>query len=239
MAVDTSNTVNTASASASSSASSGASAPPTDPSSASSLQNQFLTLLVAQLNNQDPLNPMDNSEMTSQLAQISTVQGITNLSSVVQSIGGQIDVSQSMDAVSMIGKQVLIPGDAVKLDIDASGAPVVTPIGVDLQADAQDVTVTINDSTGKAIRTIDMGPQSTGILAPVWDGKDDSGNVMPASDKYTIKVVASDTNGNAVTADALTFGQVQSISFATTGVQLDLGTAGEVSMLDIRKVLGT
>lgn len=206
-------------------------------SSAQSLQDQFLTLLVAQMNNQDPLNPMDNYQLTSQLAQISTVQGVQDLKTIMQTISSQVDLGQSMDAVSMIGKQVLFPGNALKLDTDATGARVMTPIGVDVQADAHDVVLKISDASGRVVRTMDLGAQDTGIVTPTWDGKDDSGNTMPDG-KYTFAVTAKDQNGNAVTADALTYGQVGGVSYSTQGVRLDLGLAGQVSMLDVRKVLG-
>jgi flagellar basal-body rod modification protein FlgD len=229
MTVSTDNTTSTSSSAPASAASNAA--------SAQSLQDQFLNLLVTQLNNQDPLNPMDNSQMTSQLAQISTVQGITDLKTIVSSISGQIDVSQSMAAVSMIGKKVLVPGDSVKMDTDATGARVVTPIGVDLQADAADVKLTISDSSGRVVRSMDLGKQSTGILTPTWDGKDDSGNSMPDG-SYKIGVTAVDGNGATITADALTYGQVQNVAYTTNGVRLDLGLAGQFSMLDIRQVIG-
>ncbi|OZI60305.1 FlgD immunoglobulin-like domain containing protein [Bordetella genomosp. 11] len=208
-------------------------------SSAQSLQDQFLTLLVAQMNNQDPLNPMDNYQLTSQLAQISTVQGIQDLKSVLQTVSSQVDLGQSMDAVSMIGKQVLFPGNSLKMDTDAgSGTRITTPIGVDVQADAHNVTLKISDSTGRVVRTMDLGAQQAGIVTPTWDGKDDSGNSLPDG-KYTFTVAATDDSGNAVTADALTYGQVGGVSYTTQGVRLDLGLAGQVSMLDVRKVLGT
>jgi flagellar basal-body rod modification protein FlgD len=208
-------------------------------SSAQSLQDQFLTLLVAQMNNQDPLNPMDNYQLTSQLAQISTVQGIQDLKTSLQTISSQVDLGQSMDAVSMIGKQVLFPGNSLKVDTDAStGTRIMTPIGVDVQTDAHDVSLKISDSTGRVVRTMDLGAQQAGIVTPTWDGKDDSGNTMPDG-KYTFTVAATDDNGSAVTADALTYGQVGGVSYSTQGVRLDLGLAGQVSMLDVRKVLGT
>lgn len=207
-------------------------------SSAQSLQDQFLTLLVAQLNNQDPLNPMDNYQLTSQLAQISTVQGVQDLKTVLQTISSQVDLGQSMDAVSMIGKQVLFPGDSLKLDTDATGARVLTPIGIDVQNDAHDVSIKILDSTGRVVRSMDLGAQDAGVIMPQWDGKDDTGNAVPDG-KYTFTVKATDASGNAVTAEALTYGQVGGVSYGTQGVRLDVGLAGQVSLLDVRKVLGT
>lgn len=231
----TTNNVNNPSAAFGASGSDSSDAP--GASSAQSLQDQFLTLLVAQLNNQDPLNPMDNYQLTSQLAQISTVQGVQELKDVVQTISGQVDLSQSMDAVSMIGKQVLIPGSTLKMDTDSTGTRITTPIGIDMQADANDVVMKISDSSGRVVRTMDLGAQQTGILTPTWDGKDDSGNAMPDG-SYTIAVAATDANGNAVTAEALTYGKVNGVAYSTQGVRLDLGLAGQVSMLDVRKVLG-
>ncbi|CAM3539183.1 Basal-body rod modification protein FlgD [Bordetella sputigena] len=207
-------------------------------SSAQSLQDQFLTLLVAQLNNQDPLNPMDNYQLTSQLAQISTVQGVQDLKTVLQTISSQVDLGQSMDAVSMIGKQVLFPGDSLKIDTDSTGTRVLTPIGIDVQNDAHDVSIKILDSTGRVVRSMDLGGQDAGVIMPQWDGKDDTGNAVPDG-KYTFTVKATDASGNAVTAEALTYGQVGGVSYGTQGVRLDVGLAGQVSLLDVRKVLGT
>src|SRR3546814_2899717 len=84
----------------------------------SDTQNQFLSLLVTQLQNQDPLNPMDNAEVTSQIAQLSTVNGITQLNNTLLALTGQMDVSQSMQAANLIGKGVLVPGTKVALGSD-------------------------------------------------------------------------------------------------------------------------
>lgn len=84
-------------------------------SSIAETQEQFLTLLVTQLRNQDPLNPMDNAGITSQLAQLSTVSGIEKLNQTVLALTGQLDVSQSMQASNLIGRHVLVPGEAIKL----------------------------------------------------------------------------------------------------------------------------
>jgi flagellar basal-body rod modification protein FlgD len=208
-------------------------------STAQGLQDQFLKLLVTQLQNQDPLNPMQNAELTSQLAQISTVEGITNLKNTMLAISGQIDVSQSMNAVAMIGKGVLIPGAKVKVGVDGDNAAerVVTPYGLDLQGDAQKVQVRISDSNGAVVRTIEMGEQKTGVYTLNWDGKNDSGVAMEAG-AYTVSVLATDGDGKKVNAEVLSYGQVKSVAYSTNGLRLDLGLDGQTSMLDVRKVIG-
>jgi len=209
-------------------------------SAAQSIQDQFLTLLVTQLQNQDPLNPMDNAELTSQMAQISTVEGITNLSNVMLAISGQIDVSQSMNAISLIGKGVLVPGAKIALGTNPEDGTVreATPFGVDLQGDAAKVTVKILDASGAAVRTVELSNQETGVLTFEWDGKTDSG-ADAADGSYTVSVSAVDADGKQVGAEALTYGMVNSVAYSTEGLRLDLGLAGQASMLDVRKVIGT
>ncbi|QVQ28744.1 flagellar hook capping FlgD N-terminal domain-containing protein [Achromobacter deleyi] len=208
-------------------------------STAQGLQDQFLKLLVTQLQNQDPLNPMQNAELTSQLAQISTVEGITNLKNTMLAISGQIDVSQSMNAVSMIGKGVLIPGAKVKVGVDAENPAerVVTPYGLDLQGDANKVQVRISDSNGAVVRTIEMGEQKTGVYTLDWDGKNDSGVALEAG-AYTVSVLATDADGQKVNSEVLSYGLVKSVAYSTNGLRLDLGLDGQTSMLDVRKVIG-
>ncbi|MBO1017532.1 flagellar hook assembly protein FlgD [Achromobacter sp. SD115] len=208
-------------------------------STAQGLQDQFLKLLVTQLQNQDPLNPMQNAELTSQLAQISTVEGITNLKNTMLAISNQIDVSQSMNAVAMIGKGVLIPGSKIKSGVDATNpeARVVTPYGLDLQGDAQKVQIRISDANGAVVRTIETTDQKPGVYTLSWDGKNDSGVVLEPG-AYTVSVMATDADGKKVNAEVLSYGQVKSVAYSTEGLRLDLGLDGQTSMLDVRKVIG-
>jgi len=199
-------------------------------------QDRFLTLLVTQLQNQDPLNPMDNAQVTTQLAQMATVSGIGQLNNTLLALSGQMDVSQSMQAAALIGKDVLVPGNKVSLGGEA-GAKVATPFGVDLISPAAKVTVTIMDGSGKAVRQIELDPQpAAGIVSVEWDGKADGGAEMPDG-AYTIKVSASDAEGQEVAVGPLAYGKVASVAYASTGLQLDLGLAGKVSLLDIRKIM--
>ncbi|NYT81020.1 flagellar hook assembly protein FlgD [Alcaligenaceae bacterium] len=200
-------------------------------------QERFLTLLVTQLQNQDPLNPMDNAEVTSQIAQLSTVNGINQLNNTLLALSGQMDVSQSMQAASLIGKDVLVPGSKISLgSTGEGGAKVATPFGMDLISGAAKVVVTITDNSGKAIRTIEMDATPSGVYSLEWDGKDDGG--VPAPDgAYNVQVAAYDASSGPVSVGALTYGKVSSVAYSSTGLQLDLGLAGSYSLLDIRKIM--
>ena len=208
------------------------------------MKDQFLNLLVTQLRNQDPLNPMDNAQLTSQLAQISTVEGIEKLNATVagslDSISGQIDFSQSVAAVNMIGKEVLVPGDKISLgtnpsDPEARGA---TPFGIDLASAATSVNVKILDANGNVVRTLNLQNQDVGVLTMQWDGLNEDGIAVPDG-AYTVAVAATDVQGNNMTnVEALTYGRVSSVAYSAQGLRLDLGLAGQVGMLDVRKVFG-
>lgn len=201
-------------------------------------QDRFLTLLVTQLQNQDPLNPMDNAQVTTQIAQLSTVNGIQQLNDTLLAVSGQIDVSQSMQAAALIGKDVLVPGTKVLVGSDPSNpmSKTATAFGVDIIAPAAKTVITITDKGGRAVRQIEREPLESGVYNVEWDGYDDSGNPV-ADGAYEIRVDALDPDGQHVYAEALTSGRVSSVAYSSKGLQLDLGLAGNYSLLDIRKIM--
>lgn len=202
----------------------------TTATSSSDLQDQFLTLLVAQLQNQDPTDPMDNSELVSQMAQISTLSGIEELNTTLGSIGTQLDESNALQASSLIGSGVLIDGDSITVGEDGS----TTAFGVELENDASKVTVTISDSSGNTVRTVDLGSQSAGVLAYTWDGTNDSGTTVDAG-TYTFSVAATSSSGSSVTATELTYAQVYGVS--TDDSTLNLGLAGTATLDDVKLII--
>lgn len=159
---------------------------------AADLQSSFLTLLVAQLKNQDPTNPMENNELTSQLAQISTVSGIEKLNTTLGAISGQIDNSQSLQASSLIGHGVMIPGTTILAGkgTDEAAVTTTTPFGVELQQSADKVTATITDKNGVVIRTIDIGELKAGVHSFTWDGTLTDGSTAP-NGSYNVAISAS------------------------------------------------
>lgn len=200
--------------------------------SAGDLRSNFMTMLVTQLKNQDPLNPLDNSQMTSQLAQINTLSGIEELNKTLQSITGQIDASQSLQAAALIGRVVLVPGDRVSVGNTGQ----TTPFGIDLASAADQVKVSIYDNAGNLVRQFDLGAQEAGVQSFSWDGSLDAGGTAAAG---TYKVaVAATTDGKAQDATVLTYGQVGSIANSSSGPLLDLGAIlGQVSLQSVRQIL--
>ncbi|MEZ2720656.1 flagellar hook capping FlgD N-terminal domain-containing protein [Paenalcaligenes hominis] len=200
-------------------------------------QDRFLTMLITQLRNQDPLNPMENEQITSQLAQLSTVQGIQQLNDTLLALSGQMDVSQSMQAANLIGKPVLVPGSKISLGSDPANpeVKVATPFGVDLMGTADKVTVNILDNSGSVVREIELDIQEAGVYSFEWDGRDNTGQVLPDG-AYNVEVKASLADA-PVSAEALRYGVVDSVAYTTKGLRLDLGLAGDYSLLDIRKIM--
>ena len=200
-------------------------------------QDRFLTLLITQLRNQDPLNPMDNEQITSQLAQLSTVQGIQQLNDTLLALSGQMDVSQSMQAANLIGKPVLVPGSKISLGSDPANpdVKVSTPFGVDLMSTADKVTVNILNNGGSVVREIELDIREAGVYSFEWDGRDNTGQVLPDG-AYNVEIKASLADA-PVSAEALRYGVVDSVAYTTKGLRLDLGLAGDYSLLDIRKIM--
>nr|EFA1701194.1 flagellar hook assembly protein FlgD [Escherichia coli]EGD0441966.1 flagellar hook assembly protein FlgD [Escherichia coli] len=199
-------------------------------SNAADLQSSFLTLLVAQLKNQDPTNPMENNELTSQLAQISTVSGIEKLNTTLGSISGQIDNSQSLQASNLIGHGVMIPGTTVLAGTGSEEGAVTTttPFGVELQQAADKVTATITDKNGAVVRTIDIGELTAGVHSFTWDGTLTDGSTAP-NGSYNVAISASN-GGTQLVAQPLQFALVQGVIRGNSGNTLDLGTYGTTTL---------
>jgi flagellar basal-body rod modification protein FlgD len=202
----------------------------TGSSAASDIQNRFLKLLVTQMKNQDPLNPMDNAQVTSQMAQLSTVTGIDNLNTTLNALSSSLtsNSSQSMQAAGMIGHGVLVPGKGIDL---ASG----TGLGAFQLPQAVDhAKVSIYSSTGALVRSIDLGAQPAGIAKWQWDGKDNNGVAM-ADGSYTFAVDATQS-GNNVAATNLQFGVVSSVTQDANGVSLSVGQLAGIAMSQVAQI---
>ena len=188
-----------------------------------------MTLLVTQMKNQDPLNPLDNAQVTSQLAQLSTVTGIDQLNETLKSLMGSFQSSQSLQAANMIGHGVLVPGSNLNL---AAGQAL---FGIDLAEAADTVQVSIRDASGQLIRKLELGAQDAGMLPSAWDGIAENG-AAAANGQYSFEVSAT-RNGQKIVADTLGFGEVTSVSSGSEGVKLNVTGLGTVNLADIRQIL--
>lgn len=191
-------------------------------------QDRFLKLLVTQMQNQDPLNPLDNAEVTSQLAQISTVTGIDKLNDTLQLLLSGIEDSRTMEAANLIGHKALVPGSALSLEENAAIA------GFELSQSVDKLSVTILDSSGIAVRSLDLGVQSSGVNTFIWDGVTDSG-ALAANGNYSFAISAKQGD-REITVNPLALGLVNSVSPGEHDAVLDLGTLGLVGMADIKQI---
>jgi len=213
-----------------------------DNNSPDAIQNRFLTLLIAQMKNQDPSNPMDNSQLTTQMAQLSTVSGISQLNNSLSTLMSNLNSSQALSTANMIGHSVLAPGNSIQLTSDttkdADGKETTSQkavFGVNLSGTASSVVVTIKDSTGAVVHTTDLGTQAAGVVPVIWDGSNDTGGKV-ADGNYTFTVSAFN-NGTAVSASTLSFGTVSSVSTASDGVKLNVTNVGTIKPTDVVQIL--
>jgi flagellar basal-body rod modification protein FlgD len=192
-------------------------------------EDRFLKLLTTQLQNQDPLNPLDNAQMTSQMAQISTVNGIEKLNATLTKLMTNSTDSQVMQASSMLGRHVLVSGNGMTLPENGQ-----TMAGIELAQPVDNAAVTIRDANGLLIRTLQLGDQPKGLNSFVWDGKNDAG-VQAVAGRYTYSVSAAQ-GGKDVTAKGLELAPVTGILRDGGGIQLELGQLGNFNLADIRQV---
>lgn len=191
-------------------------------------QDKFMTLLVTQMKNQDPLNPLDNAQITSQLAQLSTVTGIDKLNETMTAMSGNFRSSQNLQAASMIGHGVVVPGNNVELKDGKS------VLGFDLPQNADKIQVKIRDQGGALVKTLDFTNMTSGFNSVSWDGKNEAGTVA-ANGNYSFEVTA-DSGEKKLDVAPLSFGLVSSVSFGTQGTMLSILNTGEVAMSEVRQI---
>lgn len=191
-------------------------------------QDKFMTLLVTQMKNQDPLNPLDNAQITSQLAQLSTVTGIDKLNETMTAMSGNFRSSQNLQAASMIGHGVVVPGNNVELKDGKS------VLGFDLPQNADKIQVKIRDQGGVLVKTLDFTNMTSGFNSISWDGKNEAGTVA-ANGNYSFEVTAN-SGEKKLDVAPLSFGLVSSVSFGTQGTMLSILNTGEVAMSEVRQI---
>lgn len=200
-----------------------ASASSATPKEGAGSQAQFLKLLTTQLQNQDPLSPMDNAQLTSQIAQINTVSGIATLNSSVTALSGQFMQMQALQSASLVGKQVTVPGNQMAITSDGNATG-----GFSLDSGATAVSVQVINTAGAVVGSIDLGVQSAGQHTFSWPtGKSN------VSGGLTFKVEASSGN-TAIGATPLMTDTVTAINTSGDALQLELQKTGTVAYSSVR-----
>ncbi|WP_111414121.1 flagellar hook assembly protein FlgD [Billgrantia lactosivorans] len=209
-----------------------------DASQSADLRNNFMTLLIAQMQHQDPLEPMDNHEMTSQLAQINTVSGIEDLNETLSGITDQMNAGQALQASGLIGKGVLVPGDRVLLEHDENGESHTTPFGIELPQSADNVAVTITNASGQVINRYDIGSAKAGVDSFTWDGRTSEGELaVPGSYRVQVEATSGDEKIDGTTLNYAVVGGVTPPD-KNGGVKLDLGAVyGQVGLDEVKQIL--
>ncbi|WP_109127418.1 flagellar hook capping FlgD N-terminal domain-containing protein [Dyella sp. C11] len=194
-------------------------------------QADFLKLMTAQLQAQDPTNPVDNSQFVSQMAQFSqlsaTQQLDTDLNSLSSNVSTAMQTSQVLSSSNLVNRQVLVPASSATYD----GTDAVK--GAVNVANAGNVTVQVLDSSGNVVRNIALGSQSAGLAQFSWDGTDDNGNAMPAG-TYSLQA----SSGSA-SLDTYVAGTVTGVGYggSTLGTYLQVSGVGGVSLSQVAQIL--
>ena len=209
-------------------------------SSAQSTNNQimgkddFMKMMIAQLQNQDPLNPMDGTQFASQLAQFSTLEQLQNLNTTMTaSVNANAQLTQSVNntlVATLIGKNVKLDGNSLVLSGQKS-----IDLGYNLPADAQNVEMKIYNSSGALVKTISGCSGTKGDNKLSWDLTDDNGNKLPDGN-YTFEVTAQNLNGSDMTTTTFKIGPVSGVKFTSNGTVI-LVDGAEYSISDISEVL--
>ena len=194
-------------------------------------QSDFLKLMATQLNNQDPTQPTDSSQMLAQMAQLSTVSGIQDMQSSLKQLVDTMMAGQTTQAAAMVGHQIVAPGSTTTLTANGlSGA-------VNLSQDTNQLAVGIYDSSGQLVKQLDMGAQAKGTIPFTWDGIMDNGNAAP-SGLYQIKAVAN-VSGSPQAMDTYVASTVDSVSVDSSTNSITLNTSGgdAVKLSDIKQLM--
>ena len=184
-------------------------------------KQDFLNLLVAQLQNQDPLNPVDDKEFVAQLAQFSSLEQAMQTNERLGLLQNTSTALNNAQVAGLIGSTVEANGDKVAL---GDSRPLT--IGYTLGGDTAETTLTVRDSTGKAVRTMPLGGGKAGSHDVYWDGMDDNGNAMP-NGAYTIEVSGKNASGAVVTTSTRVRGVVTEVTFENGSAELIIGASGQ------------
>ena len=205
-------------------------APPATQVTGATSQDTFLTLMLTQLQNQDPMQPLEGGEFLSQLAAFETAAGVDGLNTSVAQLAQSLYTSQALQASSLLGHEVLTDGSIVTLGEEGTVSGY-----VQLPQSASPVEVQVTDATGAVVRNIDLGSQSAGRAAFEWDGTDTSGNRLPPGE-YTLSCDIP-VDGSTQAASVLMAAEVQSVTLDGYDILLNLAGGSQIAFGQVTEIL--
>ncbi|MCR8915546.1 flagellar hook assembly protein FlgD [Marinobacter panjinensis] len=193
-------------------------------------KNEFMELMIAQLKNQNPLEPQDNGEFISQLAQFSSLEEMQSLSGSVDDVANQFRSTQALQASAMVGRTVLAPSSIGILGADGKISG-----NVEVPASTSGLRISIENQAGERVRQIDMGSQQAGVTGFSWDGKDGNGNSLPPG-PYKVVAEASYPDGPEQLGTMMS-ANVDSVSLGKGGnITLNLAGMGSIALSDVEQI---
>ncbi|KQV60031.1 hypothetical protein ASC95_00690 [Pelomonas sp. Root1217] len=192
---------------------------------AAETQDRFLKLLVAQMNNQDPLNPMDNAQVTSQMAQIQQVTSLSTLDTSIKSLGGQLGQMQALQSISLVGREVSVPSDKIQVENGAADG------SYELDGAAQTVKLEILGGAGNVIDTVQLGAQGSGRQTFSWP----AGTKVPEGTEVKYRITAAN-GAKAVTSTLYAHDKVDAVYSENGSLKLNLERLGPVDYTAVSSV---
>jgi flagellar basal-body rod modification protein FlgD len=193
-------------------------------------KDDFLKLFVTQLRAQNPLNPMNNTEFTAQLAQFSSLEQLNNMNMQLHDLLLYQNSLQNTLSSTLIGRKVKISGNEVYLKDNAE-------ISYALQEDVSKVKISVYSSSGELVKEVNLGQQTSGEKNYVWDGTDNSGNHLPEG-HYQIKVEALNDSGTPVNVSTMVYGTVTGITFDNNITYLIVNNTLKIQLNEIKEIQG-
>ncbi|OGR30926.1 MAG: flagellar hook capping protein [Desulfuromonadaceae bacterium GWB2_53_15] len=194
-------------------------------------KDDFLKLFIEQLKNQDPLKPTDASQMLSQLSQLTQVEQAYNTNTNLTNLLAAQNSTNTMTSVSFIGKTVKANGNSASFD---GASP--TSLQFNLSVPTDSASVAITDAAGRAVRTVTLGTQAAGDGSLTWDGRNSSGDLLPAG-AYNFTVTGTTAAGASIAATTYTAGRIDGVALVNGNPSLTIGAAS-VLLADVISIKG-
>jgi len=192
-------------------------------------QEDFLKLFTTQMRYQNPLEPLDNFQMATQLAQFNTVDSLTRMNETLTQLMAAQNSMSNMQAAGLIGKKVMVQGNRLAIQQGAVGE------GMYQLTRPANVVIQILNSQGGVVRQIDAGPRDTSRQTIGWNGKNQAGGALPDG-LYTFRVIAVDSQGQLVPVTTYRIGTVEGVSLENEAVTLQVN-GDKVAFSDILSIL--